>query len=810
MSSQRKPDLQLEIAHVLFIDLVGYSKLLINEQHEVLEALNQIVRNTTAFRVAEAARQLVSLPTGDGMALAFATTPEAPVQCALEISQALKTHPEIQLRMGIHSGPVSEVKDVNERSNVAGFGINMAQRVMDCGDAGHILLSKRVADDLAQYRQWKSYLHDLGEFEVKHGMNIHVVNLCTDELGNSQLPAKLRGRKQRRLAAVAVGQGGPTRRRNMLIMAFVLSAVVLLIGLWIFFNQAASKSATTPASPTSRDVISAPEKSIAVLPFENLSHDPENAYFAQGIQDEILTRLAKIADLKVISRTSTQQYQSKPANLPEIAKQLVVANILEGSIQKVGDQVRVNVQLINAKNDSHIWAEIYDRRLTDIFGVESEIAKAIAESLQAKLSGSEEQALVVKPTNNSEAYDAYLRGLVEEEEITRSTRLPPASSLERAIQFYERSVQLDPEFAAAWSRLSRAHAQMYFGGHDVTATRRGAAERTLSTAQKLQPNAPETILAQAYFQYRVLRDYEAAKTTFGRARKMLPGSSEVPAALALITRRQGHWDESIACWEQSLALDPLNSQSLVESGATYRMLRQFQAALNTYDRALNIRPNDPVLITCKAELYQAEGDLEQARKLLAGLATKALTGRGTEPRVNQLVLERHYDVAILLLQASLIEIRQLGEVSGLDLQVRLALVQQLARDSAGARATAQEAQRTLATLCKEEPDSPWLAAALSQIYAVLGEKDAAIREAKRAVALLPSARDAVSGPEIEENLAYVQARCGENDRAISAVQHLLSVPYGAFPITKALLRIDPRWDDLRSDLRFQQLVEEKK
>src|SRR5215813_11563830 len=282
-------------------------------------------------------------------------------------------------------------------------------------------------------------------------------------------------------------------------------------------------------------------KSIAVLPFANLSEDKANAYFAEGIQEEILTRLAKIADLKVIARTSTQQYQSKPRDLSEIAKQLGVANILEGSVQKVADQVRVNVQLIHAASESHLWADTYDRKLTDIFGVESEIAKAIAESLQAKLTGGEQRALAVKPTNNAEAYDAYLRGLAFEARTSAG-----ADDLQKAVGFYERAVQLDPGFALAWARLSRANAQTYFNGLDKTPARRDATERALNTAQKLQSNSPETLLAQAYYQYWVLRDYELAKTTFGNVRELLPGSSDVPAALALIARRQGHWDESVA------------------------------------------------------------------------------------------------------------------------------------------------------------------------------------------------------------------------------------------------------------------------
>src|SRR5713101_425655 len=316
MAAEITKEIELEIAHVLFTDIVGYSKLPIHQQRAVVERLNEIVRGTDAYQAAETAGRLMTIPTGDGITLVFYHSPEAPVECALEISRALKKHPELQLRMGIHSGPVSGVIDATGKANVAGAGINIAQRVMDCGDAGHILLSKHVAEDLEEYPHWQPHLHELGGCEVKHGVRVSVVNLYTAELGNPAVPEKL---KAARVAAAAVS-----------------------------------------------------EKSIAVLPFENRSRDPDNAYFADGIQDEILTRLSKIADLKVISRISTQHYKSAPENLPEIARQLGVAHILEGRVQKSGDAVRVNVQLIKAANDSHLWADTFDRKLTDIFSVESE------------------------------------------------------------------------------------------------------------------------------------------------------------------------------------------------------------------------------------------------------------------------------------------------------------------------------------------------------------------------------------------------------------------------------------------------------
>src|SRR3981189_692232 len=388
MAAETKKEIELEIAHVLFIDIVGYSKLSIRDQHAAIEELNPVVGQSEQFRRAEAAGRLIKIPTGDGMALVFYTSPEAPAQCAVEISRTVKEHPHLQLRMGVHSGPVSGVIDVNGHANLAGAGINMAQRVMGCGDAGHILLSKHVAEDLEEYEQWRPLLHDLGACEVKHGVRVAIVNLYADDVGNPQLPKKFQALEKH-----------STRMRwaRTTTVLVVLAAIVAGIAMFSRYRG--------------RSTLSTPEKSSAVLPFENRSEDKANAYFADGIQDEILTRLSKIADLKVISRTSTQHYKSVPENLPEIAKQLGVAHIVEGSVQKSGDSVRVNVQLIKAANDSHLGADTYDRKLVDIFGVESEVAKAIAEALQAKLTGWEQRALAVRPTDNPQAYDTYLRGL---------------------------------------------------------------------------------------------------------------------------------------------------------------------------------------------------------------------------------------------------------------------------------------------------------------------------------------------------------------------------------------------------------------
>src|ERR1700751_4746640 len=368
-------DPQLELAHVLFIDIVGYSKRLINEQTTLVKRLNELVLQTEQCRKADAAGKLIRIPTGDGMALAFFTSPDAPVRCAMELSKANQADPKLELRMGIHAGPVDQVSDVNQRSNIAGGGINMAQRVMDWGDAGHILLSRHVAEDLEQYGHWQPHLHDLGECEVKHGVHISAVNLYTDELGNPQQPEKFKDLKKKPTAELAGTAVKPARFPWHEIVIALLLVGAAIAGVVLY--QATMREKNAPASVVgSAETI--PDKSIAVLPFENLSANQENAFFADGVQDEILTNLVKIADLKVISRTSTQQFKSAPENLPDIARQLGVAYILEGTVQKSDNTLRVNVQLIRAANDSHLWAETFDRKLTDIFSIESDIARAIA------------------------------------------------------------------------------------------------------------------------------------------------------------------------------------------------------------------------------------------------------------------------------------------------------------------------------------------------------------------------------------------------------------------------------------------------
>jgi TolB-like protein/Tfp pilus assembly protein PilF len=593
---------------------------------------------------------------------------------------------------------------------------------------------------------------------------------------------------------------GRWARRNPSLIA--TGAACLLFGavtMWFFRGELA------------RVLPPALEKSIAVLPFENLSDDSDNAYFADGIQEEILTRLASIAELKVISRTSTQRYQSKPRDLSEIARQLGVANIVEGSVQKVADQVRVNVQLINARSDSHLWAETYDRKLTDIFGVESEIAKRIAESLQAKLSGREEQALTVKPTNNPEAYDAYLRGLAF---AARSHSSSYSRDLVgKAAGFFARAVELDPNFALAWARLSRADAYFYVTSPD----RRDTAKRALETAQKLAPDSPETLLALGYYQFFVLGDFGAAKTTFERVCKMLPGSSEGPMALGRLTPLLGHWDEGVTYYEQALALDPRNVELLTGAAWAYATLRRFPAALKLYDRALDIMPNDPDVMAWKASVYQAQGNLQEAAKLLENVDAQTNSHLVHEVKITQLRLERNYGEAIRFLQARLAQFRYDSQDQKGSDQEDLAFVQRLAGDTAGAKVTFEQARNTLEQPYREEREDAWspsLSVCLSQVYAGMGDKDSALKVAERAVMLRPGAKySAVHGSQVDENLALIWTISGENSRAIPILTRLLQTPYiswlySPMPLTSAFLRLDPRWDPLRGDPAFQKLCEE--
>src|SRR6058998_283583 len=620
MPSEHSPEVRFEIGHVLFIDIVGYSKLLINEQSEQIQTLKQIVRGTKQFRLAEAEGKLLRLPTGDGGALVFRTSPEAPVLCAMEISKALKSHPELHVRMGIHSGPVNEVADVNARPNITGAGINVAQRVMDCGDAGHILVSKRVADDLEQYPQWRPQLHDLGECEVKHGARLHAVNLYTDEVGNSQVPEKFK-------TAWAAEKARPKSAipKWALIGAAVLILIVVATGFLVFQVgtplRGVRQNAVAEQGPPGGASLPISEKSIAVLPLENLSEEKENAFFADGIQDELLSNLSKIKDLKVISRTSVMQYKTAiTRNLREIARQLGVSNVVEGSVRRSGNHIRVSIQLIDALTDRHIWVQNYDRTLADSLALQGELATEIAAGVGATLSPQEKARVEAKPTNNTAAYDAYLRGRAF---AAGSPFDKP--TVDGAIHSYQEAVRLDPSFVLAWVRVSYAQSNSYWLGLDPSPARLAAAKDAADHALALDPDLPETRLALGYYRYWGQRDFTGGLAEFQQAEKGLPNNVDITDAIALIQRRLGHWEEAIDEFRRVVELDPRNTMAYISLAVTYESLRRFPEALATLDRVLAWEPTNELALGEKASVFWATGDLQAVEPLLAN--------PGTEPRV---------------------------------------------------------------------------------------------------------------------------------------------------------------------------------
>ena len=548
------------------------------------------------------------------------------------------------------------------------------------------------------------------------------------------------------------------------------------------------------------------DKSIAVLPFENLIRDPDNAYLAEGIQDEILTRLSKIADLKVISRTSTQQYKSAQKNLPEIAKQLGVAHILEGSVQKSGDSVRVNVQLIKAATDSHVWADTFDRKLTDILSVESEVAKAVADQLQAKLTGHEEQLIAAKPTDNPEAYDAYLRGL--------AYALKGADTLTTAYgaqKYLREAVRLDPKFALAWALLSYTDAIGYVTrALQPTDALREEARKAAETALTLQPDLGEALMAMGHYYYACLKDYDIATRYLEQARQRLRNDSRIPELLAYITRRRGQWDRSEAYFKEAEELSARDASLLRQHALSYIYLRRFPEALRKLDQVLNITPDDVGILALQAAIAQAEGDLPRAAALLTQSRSTADDFNAFELRIYQAILERKPAQIIPLIKEELAKADPaLGFRTG-ELRFKLGWAQELAGDHAAAQESWRLARSELDSFLKEQPENWQLINLLAEVNMGLGDKAAAFGLLERAMAAMPIEKDALDGPVVIETFAEVAARMGEPDRAIAALRKVISLPSRSLtPLTPALLRLDPRWDPLRGDPRFQELCEDR-
>jgi TolB-like protein/class 3 adenylate cyclase/Tfp pilus assembly protein PilF len=811
MGTDAEPNVQLEIGHVLFIDVVGYSKLLLDEQRELQQQLTRIVRNTEQVRTAEAVGKLIQLPAGDGMALVFFNSPEAPVRCATEITKKSKDHPELKLRMGIHSGPVSEVRDVNDRINVAGAGINIAQRVMDCGDAGHILLSRHVADDLKHYRQWQPQLHDLGECAVKHGERVNVVNLYSEELGNPELPEKFRHGRRWKILPSRLSQGCDRRAvtgRWALIVAAIMIIGGVAVGIPLFLHRLAIKSASASISKSSPSpAFAILEKSIAVLPFENRSDDKQNAYFADGVQNEILTDLAKIADLRVISRTSVMQYKSGvERNLREIGQRLGVAHVLEGSVQRSGNRVRVTAQLIDARTDTHQWAERFDRDLADVFAIQSEIAKAIADQLQAKLSPQEKARVEEIPTGNTEAYVFYLRA----NQIERN----PDTLLEdykAAEQLYMQAIELDPNFALAHARLASTRAEIFhfYEPLDIWKTK---ARAEAEIALLLQPNLAEAHFALGQCIYWMDQDYDRALKQFETASSLSPSNGDIGRLIAAIKRRQGKWRESLEEYERVERIDPQNPNTVRELVFTNTAMRRWLEAANWAER---LRAMAPASLVAKIQSgyvdFWWKGDRHLMKSLLDQLPTGIdPDGVVTACRWEAAMLERDYSGAKNVLETS-----SVNEVSytngGPTPKIFLEGCAYLAQgDTVSAQKAFEAARPVFEASVKEAPENADRHANLGWFYAFMGRRDDAIREGQRAVGLKPESKDAVDGAIMNCYLALIYARVGERDLALPLIERLLKTPGAVdsadYSITINDLKSRWEWDPIRNDPRFQKLI----
>jgi len=798
-----EPDLKLEIAHLLLVDVVGFSRFLVNDQIRVIKELNRIVRTTECFHRAEAAGKLIRLPTGDGMALLFFDSLEAPVRCALEVSAALRQRPDIQVRMGIHSGPVNQVSDVNDRPNFAGAGINIAQRVMDSGDAGHILLSKHVADDLAQYAHWQPALHDLGECEVKHGFRLHIVNLYKDDLGNPAVPEKLRRRKRwgqdakRRSEARAVE---PSRWPTLLIiLAAVFSLVAVGSSLWMFWRPAnhQRKPEETPPSAI-------PEKSIAVLPFENLSDQKQNIYFADGVQDEILTNLAKAADLKVISRTSVMQYrEGAKRNLRDIGQALGVAYALEGTVQRSGTKVRVTAQLIDARTDAHVWAGQYDRELADVFALQAEIAEKISAQLQVKLAPHEKAAIQQRPTNDLIAFDLYIRAknLIE----SAVFNAPRDENLNEAVGLLEQAIGRDRSFALAYFQLAHAHDQIYFGGSDHTLARVKKAEAAIRALEQLRPDSGEAHLALAKHLYWTYFDYDGARRELAGVSAKLPNNPWPFVILGYIDRRQARWEQSTKNLERALQIDPRNFAILQQIAITYEYLHRYADAIATLDHALEIAPDDIVTQVTRETLeLEWHANPKPLHDVLASLISK-------DPSRSTLVADQWFFLAMCERDYVAAE-RAFAALSADGCRSegfpfpRIWCHGVLAKargDQPVAQADFQEARFAVDKIVHDQPNYAEAICVLGVIEAALGHKESAMAKGRQALALFPPSSNALEGAAALHYLALIYAWTGEKELALKelavAVETPASVNFGE-------LRLHPYWDPLRGDPRFDKLV----
>jgi TolB-like protein len=776
MSGQTKTPVALEIAHVLFIDIVGYSKLPTTEQHEAIAKLNELVQNTEPFQAAEKADRLLRIPAGDGMALVFYTTPEEPARCAVALSRALKDYPNLRVRMGVHSGSVTGVVDVSGRVNVAGAGINIAQRVMDCGDGGHILLSKHAADDLAEYEHWRPLLHDLGSCEVKHRLIIQLASLWNDEVGNSGIPSKLRAQKEL------------SRRRQRL----WLSSAAILVGI--------TTTVFMLWHPWKKPAASGIDRSVAVLPFENLSTNEENAVFAGGVHREILLNLAKVSDLKVISRTSVMQYAAGVTrNLKQIAHELGVSHVVEGSVRRDRDKVRVTAQLIDAGNDTTMWSKAYDGNLADVFTIQNEIAQKITAELGARLSQQERTALSTKLTQNVEAFDLYTKAQLLMD--TDPDDLAYGENISKAVQLLEAATKRDPQFTAAYCALSEADTLLF---HSKPVEKDcSASHAALSEARRIAPDAGETYFAQALIEYYCDHDHNRALATLEVAARSLPNDSEILTLRGLLERRLGRWKESLRHFTDAINLNPKDPTPYGHAAGGAVILRDYAESRRIMNAAIAAFPGEAdswrgwegwMAIVADADIAAARQQLQQIQtmnnKSCLGLAFFV-------PFV-----ERNYAEAEKAL-AGLIN-SKIPRIDLADVEASFAIATNRAEEKRASWSTVlKEAAEEIAKAAKVS-DVPIKASAL--LNAALGNKEQAIAWAKRGVERFPIDRDALIGLDMLTNLAVIYTWTGEKDLAFEILFKLAKTPKGG--IHAGDLKLNPDWDNLRNDPRFSELLEE--
>ena len=691
MSGPRESAPKVTIAHVLSMDVVGYSLLLITNQTRVMNELTNIVKGTEQFRRSDGEGKLMRIPTGDGMSLVFFDDPQAPIECATEIAAALKDHPNISLRMGIHSGPVNEVVDVSERSNVAGVGIDMAERVTSCGDAGHILLSKRIADDLAPFPRWHPHLHNLGEYEVKHGRKIALVNFYTGEVGNPTMPKRCANAE---IPDVVSPPSGVRGRRVALIAVAVLLVIAIAAGVW-WKNSGAAQSGA---------------QSIVVLPFENASNDRNMEYLAEGISDALINSLTELRDLRVIARATAFQHKGKEVDPERIGRELRVSAVLSGKVRQVQDALSVQVDLIDATNGTQLWGQSYDRKLSDVVTIKQAIAREVTDKLKLRLSGDDKRRLLERDTTNAAAYQSYLKGRYFWNQRTQE-------GLAKGITHFQQAIETDPGYALAYVGLADSYNFLGAFGiailppDEAMPKAKSAAMRALEIDGSLPEAHASLAFVQLYYEW----DWTSAEKSFRRAIDLNPKYAPAWQWYSHLLMTAGRTSEAISAAKRAAEIDPLSLPAGMNLGWQYHWARRYDSAVDQLRTVLEIN-----------------ADFEQAHWGL-GLAY-----------VGQMKIEE-----------AVAEFQKAIALSG---------------------------------------DNSVYVAALGHAYALGGNKDEAVKLRKH----------------LEEQKTYVspywmatlQTGLGEKDSAFDWLEKAFRERSGGL----AWLGIDPRFDSLRSDSRFADLL----